>query len=334
MDNCVSAFTRYDLTVQLTLAMRHFISNNCKNTRFVLPEVRLRASGGDQLPPIDFLLECGEGVPLHALPCEVKASMSMNNQQALEELSRLERYSTNLERPIDDVSTIKYSSHCVVLILHSIDSDRILQLVKDATTTAALHLPTAFTMWDFSLTSSPKVGQGEVVLIKTKLGSTGCPELDNTIVNSIVVPLEDFIEEYESMKFTPSKPPLVYTLTMLWQFIFTFLAKGDRILLTDVDTVLREAQKYYGTWDGKSPIKSDWIKECLDALCGWRLATKENGKYRIDLQKPKSKDLKQYFCERMSGKSVFGGELEKEQEVLSQYSDRLIENLGEDFNKL
>lgn len=83
----------------------------------------------------------------------------MNNQQALDELSPLMRYSQLLERVIEDSGTTKkYASQCVVLILHQIDSDRTLQLIKDATSTGALSLPSAFCMWDFGVTASPKVG--------------------------------------------------------------------------------------------------------------------------------------------------------------------------------
>ena len=332
-DGCIAEFARYDLTLQLTLAMRHFISKNCKRTIFVLPEIKLQTTTGEKLPPIDFLIESGDIEHLHALPCEVKASISTNNQQAIEELSRLMRYSHPLERIIDELGTVrKYSSQCVVLILHQRDSDRILRVINDAIGTQTLRLPTDFCLWDFGVTSSPKVGEGDVILVKTKSGSTGCSELDTAIADSIVVPREAFSDEYETIKFTPLKPPLVYTLTMLWHNIFTYLSKGERILSTDANTVTTAARDYYGTWDDKSPIRSDWIRECLDALCTWGIAAKEKETYKIDLQKPKGKDLKKYFCEKMSGeKTVFGGELEKEQKVLSEYSNRSLGVISE-FN--
>ena len=78
VERCRAEFKRYDQTLQLILGVRCFVKRNCETTRFVVPEAKLRIVGDGDLPPIDFLLECTNGVQVHALPCEVKASISMS----------------------------------------------------------------------------------------------------------------------------------------------------------------------------------------------------------------------------------------------------------------
>jgi len=101
-------------------------------------------------------------------------------------------------------------------------------------------------------------------------------------------------------------------------------------LETGVDTVPKAAQDYYGTWDDKSPIQREWIKDYLESLHEWGLAAKENNRYKIDLQKPKEKDLEKYFCEKLCAKETFfGGELEREQKVIPEFRDAgVIKSMG------
>jgi hypothetical protein len=290
-----------------------------------LPEAKLWVDG-KELPPIDFLLEHGEFPIIQALPCEVKASISSNRQQAVEELSRLNRYSGDLELRGDDGEVRRYQGNCVVLILHQIDSNRIVNIVKDCVDNGSLKMPGSYTIWDFGLTTSTKPGQGEVILITSKIGQTGCPELDRLIADNIVVPINDFAPEYETLKFTPCKPPLVYTLVMLWQCVLTYLAKGEKTLVTKDTDVIKAVREYYGTWNGKSPVRSDWIKGALESLCKWGLAQKKNqGEYEIFLQKPNEKDLQEYFCKKVCGAetittvSVILSDLDKEQKMLAEF---------------
>jgi hypothetical protein len=178
-------------------------------------------------------------------------------------------------------------------------------------------------LWEFGITVSVKVGQGDVLLIKQKIGTSGCPEIDSAIASGIVVPREDYYGEYETLRFTPVKPPLVYTLFLLWQGIFPHLSKGARELTTDVDAVLKDAQEYYGSWNHRSPIQRGWIQEALDALYDWGLAARDRSTYKIDLQRPKSKNLKEYFCAKLcKDKKFFATESEEDQKLLSEFDGK------------
>jgi hypothetical protein len=110
-----------------------------------LPEAKLWVDG-KELPPIDFLVEHGEFPTIQALPCEVKASISNNRQQALDELSRLNRYSGNLELHGEDGAVRRYQGNCVILILHQIDSNRIVNIVKDCVDNGSLKMPASYTI--------------------------------------------------------------------------------------------------------------------------------------------------------------------------------------------
>jgi hypothetical protein len=306
--------------------MGQAIRSKCKDLRFVLPEAKLWVDG-NELPPIDFLLEHGEFPTIHALPCEVKASISNNRQQAIDELSRLKRYSGDFELREDSGEVKRYQGYCVVLILHLEDSNRIVNIVKDCVENGSLKMPASYTIWDFGPVTSAKPSEGEVILITTKMGKTGCEELDKLISNNIVVPINDFAREYETLKFTPCKPQtIVYTLVMLWQCVLTYLAKGGKTLVTKDTDVIKAVREYYGTWNGKSPIRSEWIKEALECLCKWDLAQRKNqGEYEIYLQKPNEKDLQDYFSKKVCGKetittvTVTPSDLDKEQKMLVEF---------------
>jgi hypothetical protein len=289
-----------------------------------LPEAKLRANG-NELPPIDYLLEYGELPNIRALPSEVKASITNNVQRAIDELSRLNRYSGSLDLIGENGEVKRYASYCIVLVLHQFDSTRIINIINDAVKTDTLRMPDNYAVWDFGIVASTKPGQGDVMHITSKSGKTGCADLDGMIANDIVVPINDIATIYETLKFTPAKPPLVYTLVMLWQCVLGYLAKGEKTLVTKDTEVINAVREYYGTWMGKSPIKSDWIREALGSLCNWGLAVKkddDSNTYEIFLQKPKEKDLQKYFCEKICGREeTHSAYLDSEQKIMSEFSN-------------
>jgi hypothetical protein len=96
--------------------------------------------------------------------------------------------------------------------------------------------------------------------------------------------------EAETIEFYDARPPNIYTMEIMWNFLFGLLtpiedyskktANSTLHLDVNVDTLWQEMKSRFAVPPCSSDIiKRDWIKDALERFVELKLATRKNDNY-------------------------------------------------------
>jgi len=317
---------RYYQTVLLTIGLKDFLDNENFGCRFVSAEPCFKEVKLDKEVRPDIVLQydndnCG-------ILCEVKTSLPVPDFFLLKELKQLESYSGEVEGW--DTSNKRISNHSVVLLCHALDSDRVVEKVKEWINTSELKVSKKFCVAEWSIVESLKFDQRDVFLIRHRLGETGCNGLDDKFRKNIRFEVDPLFTKYEKCRFVRKDPPLEYVMNELWSCIFPAMHEITEDFTCNVDEILKIAYEYFIPWSGLpgeySQVRKRWIRGAMKSFCDIGIAEKESpDTYKIFYGRRIRKEVSEYFVERLCRKVLEDIRKRPIKEALEEAQRRLAE---------
>ena len=262
--------------------------------------------------------------------CEIKTSLPAIDFFLLEGLKQLELYSGKVEGW--DTSNKEVLDHSIVLLCHALDSDRIVEKVRDWTNKGELKVSKKLCIVEWSVVESLKFDQRDVFLIRHKLGETGCTALDNRFRQNIRFEVDQLFTKYEKCRFVRKEPPLEYMMNQLWSCIFPAIHEITEDFTCSIDDILKITYEYFIPWSGLpgeySQVRKRWIRKAMKAFCDIRIAEKikeSPDSYKILYGKQIRKEVSEYFVEKLCRKVLKEVRIRPVKEALEEAQRRLAE---------
>ena len=223
----------------------------------------------------------------------------------MERLKQLELYSNEIEGW--DTPNKKVTNHSILLLCHAVDSDLVIEKFREWTKQGKLNISKKLCVAEWSTVGNLKYdGMRDVLLIKNKLGKTGCTELDGWFKKNIRLDVDLLFEKYETCRFVRKEPPVEYTMNELWSTIFPGIHEMPEDFTVTIEEILKITHEYFTSWSGLqgecSQVRYSWINKAMKAFCDIGLAEKiENNPnaYKIFYGKRIRKDVSDYLVERL-----------------------------------
>lgn len=303
---------RYYMFILLNLGLKGFLQDIETNFRFVGTEIDFDREDGGELRP-DIILQYEDSSKTNGFPIEAKLSLS-GDESVKTEIEKLERYDQELTEW--DTEDGKVDDHFIVFMPNLEDSSQVERVYKEKTD---LELDREFHLWEWYMGSSTKFGEGDNLLLRSKMGNL---EIEDRFVELLNEGIRMDFEEAETLYekertlFTRQRPPVEWTIVMLWQTV----CRGMEDYFT-IEDVQEEIHSKFTTQlmdnvDGNSfTVRKDWIEDALDNMVDLDLAEKvenddEADEYSILFSKQIEKNFKDYVCEGL------GIEEEEDQQTL------------------
>jgi hypothetical protein len=163
--------------------------------------------------------------------------------------------------------------------------------------------------------------------LKKERGQLSDSELDRRLRESVLVPFDHLIVEYQDKKFVDHPPPLPYLLQIIWDLLFTRYAadvvkpEGEKSVnfSVTVKKVTEDLQTYYGFQSGgnRNPEipRLSWVRQALDSLGRFGMAKHVSpDDYLIQYKRSHTDTLKKF------GKLCFKAEQKKPRTSSKQLS--------------
>ena len=122
-------------------------------------------------------------------------------------------------------------------------------------------------------------------------GHLSVSEIEERLAEGSVLEAYEFLDELGGIKFYDSEPPALYTMSILWSYVFPNMihdAKRRDLFRGKIVKVRAEAKRVHKPASRFSPpsnpqcIKASWVTTALDELVGVKLAKKIGaGRYEI-----------------------------------------------------
>jgi hypothetical protein len=150
----------------------------------------------------------------------------------------------------------------------------------------------------------------QICKIEKYFGELSDGRIENKLSNIVAVPLEkeEIIKKISKIKFYDAKPPLEYTMNVLWMNIFNEIAEKEareKVISVDcyqVTDMLRERYSFeqIDSRQPKRPMVS-WIREALDTFVKIDYASKDptnRNKYLIRYVHKRKDDMLELFSRK------------------------------------
>jgi len=266
---------RYVWTVWITLGFKDFLENNIDDCRFVYAEKKLKVIENDEDANPDFILQYDDDNK--GILGEIKSSITYNEQYLKRDLYRqINKYCKDIIGWETDDG--KVLNHDLLCIFHVSDVGRVIRLVTESLDNVELIIDKNFSIAEFTETSSPKYGGGDIFLVKHEYGNLDCKELEQHLKDGLEFSIDLLTQEYEKIKFTRTRPPIEYIMELLWFNIFRIFAENPdtKEIVVTLEELLVQLYNYYISWsriEGEySQIRKSWIKDTMDMFVNIELA--------------------------------------------------------------
>jgi hypothetical protein len=294
---------RYYWTVHLTLGLKDFFDTRNIGCTFVSSEPSFKIIGSDKEVKPDIVLQYNDGA--YGILCDIKTSVPEYDFYLRERLKQLELYSNEVEGW--DTPNKRVSDHSILLLCHAIDSDLVVEKIREWTKQGKLNISKKLCVVEWSIVGSLKFnGMRDVLLIKHKLGKTGCTILDDWFKKNIKLDVDQLFEKYETCRFVRKEPPVEYMMNELWSTIFPGIHERPEDFNVTIEEILKITHEYFTSWSGLqgefSQIRPSWITKTMKAFCDIDIAEEIEDKpntYKIFYGKKIRKDVSDYFVERL-----------------------------------
>jgi len=298
---------RYYQTVLLTIGLKDFLDNEDFGCRFVSAEPRFKEVESNKEIFPDIVLQYDNDN--FGILCEIKTSLPAVDFFLLKGLKQLELYSGKVKGW--DTPSKEVLDHSIVLFCHALDSDRIVEKVREWTNEGTLKISKNLCIVEWSVIESLKFDQRDVFLIRHRLGETGCTVLDDKFRRNIRIEVDPLFTKYEKCRFVRKEPPLEYMMNQLWSCIFPAICEIIEDFTCNIDEILKIAYEYFIPWSGLegeySQVRKRWIRKAMKAFCDIGIAKKieeDPDSYKIFYGKQIRKEVSEYFVEKLCRKML------------------------------
>ncbi len=298
---------RYYQSLLYQIGLKYYLKNHPElKAKFIGSEVILKRETGGELNPDSCLQIDAEENKLLGVSIEIKSSLS-SEENVKKELKKMERYDCILrgwetKDGLIDEDVIVFSPYLE-------DVGRTLRILKQNIENKDLKFTKEILVWQWSLVPSLKNPDQENLLVQQIFGDLSkkqVPEFYKRISDGISQDINDhkLIIETQRNLFTNQKPPVEYTMNVLWQNVFgrVLNEQNKSISAKRVKELINE---YYTENMMKNPknkeykFKISWAKEALGMFVNIKMARKIGENYEIKLKINKKK-IKDYLCERVA----------------------------------
>jgi len=145
-----------------------------------------------------------------------------------------------------------------------------------------------------------------ILVVRKDYGKLSDNTLDNDFSDGKRMNLKNIITEIDSTKFYDANPNVLYTMEILWDFVFpkqiaekdyrfTPMNKSIKITMT-IDQILEFVRHHFAPKGNQNVVRRAWIRNAMDKFVEINLAQEiVQGQYRIEFRKRIGKKITRNF---------------------------------------
>lgn len=229
---------------------------------------------------------------------EVKKSFPENQDHWEDDIKQLEKY--------DDVLTgwpLKpVSDHDIILLTGYYMSGKLRKYIDQKIAKGDLTFNRSLAILEFVRTQDRR----EYWALRKIWGTLSDKAFDERIEDPIGVPGDTIVPDLSSVKFYDSEPHVVYTMSLLWDFVFSEKAPAEKFreaegrktidIVFTIDDAHQKLKTFFGPPNSSLPRRA-WVANAMKGFETVGLAKKRGDGFFITYHRmPESKSL-QYFAE-------------------------------------
>lgn len=240
---------------------------------------------------------------------EIKTSLTENDSDLLDEITGpIEQYSNITKGWKTENKTIP--EYSILMIVNMLDSKRAQNKIESSIEDGSFKPKKIICLAEWtSHIASHKQNVGDIMLVRHVYGSTGCDYFDKKLKSDIKLNEDELQDEFESKKFIRKKPSRIYVMDIIYNFIFSSLAKEREEFSVTISEILKEIQTYFVSWSGidseNDQLKPSWINQAMQDFCEIGIAESFSGnsnRYTIKWGYRYKKNIGKYMLEKLCGK--------------------------------
>lgn len=279
------------------------------------PSPRNRIQATDPVTP-DMVSE-GNDVDLVV---EVKRSLPNNKSGQIDALNQIRKYD-------DDLTGWKRNTrrHDIMLMVHTSKSAQWAVFLGRMQGEKKTSFNRKVTIVEYMRSSERET----YFQLKRVWGKTSNAVLNRHLYNGIVVKSDQIIKMISVAKFCDSKPDIAYTMSILWNHIFSSLitkdkhwsAKGRKAVdhMFDLKEIMEKLRDAEGSFS--YPPKQAWISEALNAFVLLEMAERHPGDRFLVHYKSVRGDLVEYFVKKLAKSTARKKQGHKKQDQVGDIRD-------------
>jgi hypothetical protein len=236
---------------------------------------------------------------------EVKKDFPENQEYWDDDIKQLEKYDDVLSGwPVRPTS-----NHDIVLLTHYNMSRRVQKYIQEQITKANLRFDRPFIILEFVRQRD----RSEYWSLAKARGNLSDKTLDAMLENPLGVAGDDIVPELSSVKFYDHEPPVVYTMSLLWDFVFPDKAPPEKFreaegrktieITFTIDEAHKKLRDFYGPPDSAIPRRR-WIANAMKGLERIGLAYKSGEMFIITYHRVPEGQILKYFAEQWVEKEL------------------------------
>ena len=311
--HCLRDYTRYSDTIAVLLAIRQLLLKNPSMARFIGVEYKLKNTKGNFLKP-DLVSQYDRDSK--GMIFEVKWSLPNDKDLLEKELRELKKYTDFLEKW--KTGSGKVEKHDLLLVCHIDDARKAVDSVKQLATEKdyAFMAKSGFSVWGWILNPAKKGGHEEELRFLHCYGQTGNQQLESMIRQTGGIKISEDVLTYLrfTFAFTPDKPPIQYTISVLIQNILPSFQRSveKESYELDIDLIYDRAKSFFPSWhefdEETTQTKRRWLREAIEKMCDLKLAervAKSSNQWSIPIPtlRPKG-SVQESICKKIAKEAM------------------------------
>lgn len=248
------------------------------------------SGGSDHVTP-DLVTEICEYKLGYGIVSESKASLPQNSDHWIQDYKQLLRYDKELlgwSCPIQN--------HDIVFVTETTLTSKFFKFVEKKNKANKYKFLHRLVYID---STREHKNINFVVLKQVHGNSLSHSMLSEELRDGTRVPLKNILREIDTTKFLDAHPHVVYTMEIMWDFIFSKMVEEDQIkrsitstisLTVNIDKVLEEMRLRFSP-SNPDVVRREWVKKALDKFVetGLGIKNRSNNQYEIHFRKPPGK---------------------------------------------
>jgi len=204
---------------------------------------------------------------------EIKVDLPMNKKYWLDDVEQLKKYDDKLTGWDSNIA-----NHDIIFISNPLRTHDFFQYLNSE----EIVLKHKFQRNVVVIHSSRMQQQEEFILIKKENGTFSHSNMDKLFTSGVAVPQLKIIPTVNKTKFYDSKPPLIYTMMIIWDHILKTnltieqLRDTERKRSLDVRENIQDILdklSQYAPKTNKNCVRREWIIEAMTAFVDLKLAS-------------------------------------------------------------
>ena len=291
---------RYRTTINITLLTKNFIEKKFNDFDFFPPEENFYIFKQKEPITPDFSLLKKDKI--YGIICEIKAGLPNTIEYLKTKVDDILKRYLNLRKGWDlSEANFKDLNYSLLFIVHfqNIENLKNYLIEKNKKKTFSRMV----SVWEYSI-SETQYGNGYRFLrLRHYCGKSGINEIDleaNTGYRELVTDLD---KEREMYLFT-TKPPIEYTILVIWTYVFSFLAYKKKIneFTFTSSEVHKTIKENFMKWGGnKTLLKNKWIVNALKKMLEYNLIKSDGRKgfFKVLYRKGHKKNILEIIQEKI-----------------------------------